>query len=354
MRIIARDSISNRKSFIIRMLGVLSALVTGGIFLALAGFDPVASMGSLVSGAFGTAKRIEETVEFAIPLVITSLGIGLAFRMKFWNIGAEGQICMGAFAASYFALFHADWPLGLLFPAMIISALVAGALWALIPALFKVKWGTNETLVTLMFNYIALKVIEYLQYGPWKDPKAGGFAKIAMFEKQALLPKVFGINIGWIIALVLIVVMYFFVSKSKAGYRIKVLGESVDTARYAGINVSKTMVFTVCFGGALAGLTGMIQATGVERTLNTSLSAGYGYTAIITAWLARLNPIAIGVVCVLFAALLQGGEFIQTAYNIPNAAAEVFQGLILLFVLGSEFFTRYRVVSAKTKGGEAA
>lgn len=352
MRIIARDSITNKKSLTIRLLGVLCALITGGLFLAIAGFNPFSTLVSLADGAFGTAKRIEETIEFAIPLVITSLGISLAFRMKFWNIGAEGQICMGALAASYFALFHADWPLIVLYPAMILGALIAGAAWAAIPALFKVKWGTNETLVTLMFNYIALKYIEYLQYGPWKDPKAGGFAKIAMFDPKVLLPKVLGINIGWIIALVLIVVMYIFSTRSKAGYRIQVVGESVDTAKYAGINVPRTMVITVCVGGALAGLTGMIQATGVERSLNINLSAGYGYTAIITAWLAKLNPIAIGIVCVLFAALLQGGEFIQTAYNIPNAAAQVFQGLILLFVLGCEFFMRYQIVKASAKGGK--
>ena len=354
MRIISRDSINPKRSFLIRIISVVCALITGAAFFAIAGFNPFTAIASLVGGAFGTEKRIIETVEYAIPLIITSLGIALAFRMKFWNIGAEGQICMGAFAASYFALYHADWPLILLYPAMILAALAAGAVWAAIPALFKVKWGTNETLVTLMFNYIALEVIEYLQYGPWKDPMAGGFAKIAMFDKRVLLPKLFGINIGWVIALVLIVLMYFFVNKSKAGYRINVVGESIDTARYAGINVPRVMVLTVFFGGALAGLTGMIQATGVERSLNVGLSGGYGYTAIITAWLARLNPIAIGIVCVLFAALIQGGEFIQTAYEIPNAAAEVFQGLILLFVLGSEFFMRYRVILGKSPEKEAA
>lgn len=347
MRIIARDSISTKKSILIYTLGIGLALITGMLFLAAAGFDPFSSIISLVDGAFGTEKRIVETVEYAIPLIITSLGISLAFRMKFWNIGAEGQICMGAFAASYFALFHANWPLWLLYPAMIIAALVAGAIWAAIPALFKVKWGTNETLVTLMLNYVALKFIEYLQYSAWKDPQAFGFAKIAMFDTRVLLPKVFGINIGWIIAAALIVITYYFAVRSKGGYRIQVIGESVETARYAGINVSRTIVATVCMGGALAGLTGMIQATGVERTLNVNLSAGYGYTAIITAWLARLNPVAIGVVCLLFAGLIQGGDYIQTAFNIPNAAAEVFQGLILLFVLGSEFFTRYKVVSGR-------
>jgi simple sugar transport system permease protein len=293
-----------------------------------------------------------KTVEYAIPLIITSLGIALAFRMKFWNIGAEGQICMGAFAASYFALFHPDWPLILLYPAMILSAFIAGGLWAGIPALFKVKWGTNETLVTLMFNYLALEFIEFLQYNAWKDPKALGFAKIAMFDSRVLLPKVFGINIGWIVAVALIVIMYFFVTRSKGGYRINVVGESVDTARYAGINVSRTILLTVFAGGALAGLAGMIQAVGVERTLNVNLSAGYGYTAIITAWLARLKPITIGIVCVLFAALMQGGAFIQTAYSIPSAAASVFQGLILLFILGCEFFLRYKIVGGKAKGGK--
>lgn len=352
MRIIARDGISGTKAFLIRLIGVACALATGMAFLAIAGFDPLSALGSVFDGAFGTARRVAKTMEFAIPLVITSLGISLAFRMRFWNIGAEGQICMGAFAASYFALFYAHWPLWLLFPVMVIAALIAGALFAGIPALLKVKWGTNETLVTLMLNYVALKFIEFLQHSiAWRDPSATGFAKIAMFDARVLLPSVFGVNIGWIVAIVLIAVMQVFVARGKGGYRIQVIGESVDTARYAGINVPRTMVLTVCIGGALAGLTGMIQATGVERTLSDKLSAGYGYTAIITAWLARLNPVAIGIVCVLFAGLIQGGNFIQTAYNIPSAAASVFQGLILLFVLGCEFFLRYRIVPAAAKGG---
>ncbi|MFA5675482.1 MAG: ABC transporter permease [Christensenellales bacterium] len=352
MRIVARDSISGRKAFLIRFLGVVCALLTGMIFLAIAGFDPFSAMISLLEGAFGNGRRIAKTVEFAIPLVITSLGISLAFRMKFWNIGAEGQICMGAFAASYFALFCADWPVWLLFSAMTAASFAAGALWAAIPAFLKVKWGTNETLVTLMLNYIAIKIIQYLQYNAWKDPGARGFPKIAMFDAKALLPQIFGVNIGWIVAIGLIAVIYFFITRSKGGYRINVIGESADTARYAGINVHKTMVITVCIGGALAGLAGMIQATGVERTLNETLSAGYGYTAIITAWLARLNPVAIGIVCILFAALTQGGNFIQTAYNIPSAAASVFQGLVLLFVLASEFFLRYKIVRSLPRGAQ--
>jgi simple sugar transport system permease protein len=353
MRIVLRSGISGTRSLLIRAAGIAGALLAGALFLWAAGYEPLSALAGLVSGAFGTDKRIIETAEYAIPLVITSLGISLAFRMKFWNIGAEGQICMGAFAASYFALFHADWPLYLLYPAMIAASLLAGALWSAIPALFKVKWGTNETLVTLMFNYIALEFIEYLQYSAWKDPKAFGFAKIAMFDTRVLLPKVFGIHIGWIVAIVLIVVMTIFIRYSKAGYRTGVVGESIDTARYAGINVRSTILITVCAGGALAGLTGFIQALGVERTLNVNLSAGYGYTAIITAWLSRLNPVMIGVVCLLFAGLIQGGDYIQTAFGIPNAAAEVFQGLILLFVLGSEFFLRYKIVRA-AKGGSQA
>lgn len=200
-----------------------------------------------------------------------------------------------------------------------------------------------------MLNYIALKMIQYLQYNAWKDPEAFGFPKIAMFDQKVLLPHILGVNIGWIIAIVLIAATYLFITHSKGGYRIMVIGESVDTARYAGINVPKTIVVTVCLGGALAGLTGMIQATGVERTLNETLSAGYGYTAIITAWLARLNPVAIGIVCVLFAALIQGGNFIQTAYSIPSAAASVFQGLVLLFVLAFEFFLRYKIARSSSK-----
>ena len=214
----------------------------------------------------------------------------------------------------------------------------------MIPALLKVKFDTNETIVTLMMNYIALQWITYLQYGPWKDPNSMGFPKIANFADNAVMPKIFGVHVGWILALLLVALMTFVMKNTKQGYQIAVVGESKDTARYSGINVKKVIVISIIVSGGICGIAGMMQASAVNQTLNTQLSAGYGYTAIITAWLSGLSPILIVPVSVLFAAMTKGGSFIQTAFQIPQSAAEIIQSLILFFVIGSEFFVQYKLV----------
>lgn len=323
------------------------ALFTSAIMIYIMDLNPFEVYRALVDGAFGSTYRIKEVIIKAIPLIITSLGISIAFKMQFWNIGGEGQIAMGAFCASYLALNYPNMSKGLLLILMLIAGLIGGGLWALIPAYFKAKWRTNETIVTLMMNYIALKWITYLQYGPWKDPQALGFPKIPNFSDNGILPEVFGIHMGWMIAIILTIMVYIFINHSKKGFEIAVLGESENTAAYAGINIKKTIMIAIFLSGALCGLTGMIQASAVSNTLSVQVTGGVGYTAIITSWLASLKPILIVLVSILFAALLQGGSFIQTAFGIPEAAALMLQGMILFFVLGSEFFIRYKLIYYK-------
>ncbi|MFZ5944388.1 MAG: ABC transporter permease [Bacillota bacterium] len=348
-KVIKRSEITQQKSIQIRTAAILLALLTSALFILFLDLNPLKVYAAMLKGAFGSNYRVQQTIITTIPLVITSLGIAVAFKMKFWNIGGEGQIMMGAFAASYFALNYSHLPKPLLLSMMFIAGVIAGGLWALIPAFFKAQWETNETIITLMMNYIAIKWVTYLQYGPWRDKKALGFPKIPNFADNAVLPAVFGIHIGWVIAIILLVVMYIFMKQSKLGYEIAVLGESENTARYAGINVRKTIITALLISGGLCGLTGMIQASGVSKTLNVVVSGGVGYTAIITTWLASLSAPAILIASVLFAALIRGGSFIQTAFGIPEAAAMILQGLILFFVLGSEFFVKYKL----TKNGEA-
>lgn len=351
-RVVRRTDLTRRKSVTFRLLAILAALVTSGVFLMLLGFNPLKVYLSMLDGSFGSAYRFKEAIIKTVPLVVTSLGIAVAFRMKFWNIGAEGQIIMGAFGATYFALYFNQLPAAVLIPLMMLAAIAAGGLWALIPAFFKAQFGTNETLFTLMMNYIALKWINYLQYGPWKDPKALGFGKIAMFKDNALMPKLFGIHIGWVLAVILVVIMYIFINKTKRGYEIQVIGESENTARYAGMNVKKIILSSLFISGAICGLVGMFQVSGVNGTLTYQVAGGVGYTAIITTWLAGLSAPVIVVVCFLFAVLQQGGTFIQTAFQIPASAAQLIQGLILFFVLGSEFFVQYRLVLKDRKNSE--
>ena len=347
IRAIKKSEPSRMKAASIRIGAIVLALVASSLFILLLKLNPGDVYVKMVQGAFGTAYRTRETIVKAVPLVITSLGIAIAFRMQFWNIGGEGQIAIGAFAASYFALFMNDMPKPVLLLVMMLAGMLAGGLWALIPAFFKAQWGTNETIVTLMMNYIGIKWITFLQYGPWKDPKSLGFPKIANFPENAVLPKLLGIHIGWVIALLFVVVIYVFLNHTKKGYEIAVIGESINTARYAGINIKKTILIAIMLSGGLCGLVGMIQASAVNYSLSVEITGGVGYTAIITAWLSALSAPVILVVSVLFAALLEGGSYIQTVFGIPQAAAEILQGIILFFVLGSEFFVRYKFVFVK-------
>jgi len=343
-KLIKRSKVSNRKTTGIKLIAILLALLTSAIFIMILDLNPLEVYLSMLNGAFGSGYRVNETIIKAIPLVIAALGISIAFRMQFWNIGGEGQIMMGAFSASFVALNFAQLPKPILLSLMIIAGVIGGGLWALIPAFLKAKWGTNETIVTLMMNYIAIKWVTYLQYGPWKDPKSMGFPKVTNFTDNAILPKLLGVHIGWIFALVLVVFIYIFMKHSKKGYEIAVLGESENTARYAGINIQKTIITAMILSGGLCGLVGMIQSSAINNTLSVELSAGVGFTAIIVAWLSALRAPVILIVSILFAALLQGGSFIQTAFGIPEAAALILQGMILFFVLGSEFFVRFKIV----------
>lgn len=264
---------------------------------------------------------------------------------------------MGAFAASYVALFFPEMPRAMALILMIIAAVIGGGIWAFIPAFFKAKMGINETIFTLMMNYVAIKFVTFLQYQAWMDPNAKGFPRIAPFPEWALLPKLFGVHIGYIIAIILVVLVHLFIKYTKKGYEITVVGESIETARYAGMNINKIIVIAMLISGGLCGIAGMIQVSGVEKTLAVGISGGYGFTAIITAWLARLNAISALFVCIVFAMLLQGGAYIQVNLNVPSTVANVVQGTILFFVLGSEFFLQYRLIPAKRilkEGKEAA
>ena len=343
MKISKRAELPRKQEMIIRALAIVFSLVCAGLVILILGYNPFLVFREIVLGAVGTEMRIQQTIIRAIPLIITSLGILVAFKMKFWNIGGEGQIMMGAFGASLIALFGPAVPKPLMLLAMAVTAMVFGGIWAFIPAFFKARFGTNETIFTLMLNYIAIKWVTYLQYGPWKDPASQGFPKIANFEPNAVLPSLFGVHIGWIISVLLVVLVYVFINHTKKGFEITVVGESLETARYAGMNIKSIIITAMLVSGGLCGLTGMIQASAIEHTLNSALSGGYGFTAIITTWLGRLSSPVILVVCVAFAILIQGGAYLQLALAVPSAVAEMIQGIILFFVLGSEFFLQYRL-----------
>ena len=350
IRITKRSELTGKQIMVLRLCSVLLAIIAGGLFLLCLGNNPISVYSTMIRGSFisksvtNPMMAFQGTIKIMIPLLISSLGVTLAFKLKFWNIGAEGQIIMGAIFASYFALFHADLPHYVLFVVMFLASIVGGGLYALIPAFFKARFNTNETLFTLMLNYIALHTIVWLRDGAWADPESGGYPKIATFDLNAQLDKLFGIQIGWVIGLILVVLIFIYLKFTKSGYEISVVSESHETARYAGMNPKKIMLKTVFLSGAVCGIAGMVQATGSDGTLATSGAGGVGFTAIIVAWLANLNPFGILVVSFLFAVLEKGSGVIQSDFGLSVYSADVLQGIILFFVLGCEFFIRYKFV----------
>ena len=344
IRIAARTEITGPAEKLLRLAAALAALIASGLIMAMMGYNPLEVFARILSGSLGTAYRIRETINKAVPLCVLSLGTAVAFRMKFWNIGQEGQFFLGAYGASLVAFAFPGLPSPLLLPLMFLAGIVFGGLWALIPALLKISFSTSETLVTLMLNYIALKWVSFLQYVAWKDPSALGFPKITPFSRNAILPSLFTVHIGWIIALCLVAVLYVLLKRTKLGYEIDVIGESEATARYTGMGVYRITVIAIMLSGGLCGAAGMMQASAIEHSLSDQLSGGLGFTSVIVAWLARLDPPSILVMAFLFSLLIQGGNFLQSSLQIPASISLVLQGIIIFFVLGSEFFIRYRIV----------
>lgn len=344
-----RPEMSGRKTALFRLAAVLGALLTGGLFLLILGHNPLSVYMTMLEGALGSPSMQKETIKLAIPLILTGLAVTLAFKMRFWNIGAEGQICAGAIAASYFAYFHNHLPQPVLLIVMAVAAIVGGGLWGLIPAYFKTRFQTNETLFTLMLNYIAIAFITFLREGPWRDPGGGGFAAMPRFIKAARLPEVpfpfvGNVQLGWVVCVVMVVVVSIYLSHTKGGYEIQVVGENVATARYAGFPVNKIIMRTMFMSAGLAGLVGMIQVSGSDKQLTDAVAGGRGFTAVSIAWLGRLSPLGIAIVAILFSMMEKGGSMMQTVYRIPASVSDILQGIILFFVLGSEFFIRYRLV----------
>lgn len=327
------------------LLSLLAALLVGAVFLALTGRDPGEVYSAMFKGALGSSYGLSETVVKAIPLMLCALGISAAFRMQLWNIGAEGQFYMGAFAASWLPLTFPDLPSLVMLPGMVALGCAAGGLWALAPALLRARWKVNEIITTLMFNYLAILWVDYLVYGPWKDPKGFNFPLSAQFSPAAALPT-FGdsrIHVGLVFAILLAILFWILFEKSRWGYEIKVIGASESAARYAGMDIRRNIYLVMFLSGAVCGLAGMTEVSGIAGRLQPGLSPGYGYTAIIVAWLSKLHPAAILIVAVLFGALQVGGFFVQTM-GVPASVSSMLQGAVLFFVVGGEFLTKYRIV----------
>ncbi len=331
------------------IIAVIIALILGSIPLLYGGLNPVTAYWQMIKAGFFETYSFSDTSVKATPLILAGLGVTIAFRMRLWNIGAEGQLLIGAWATAGVALFWLprETPAVIMLATMTIAGFVAGAVWGAIPGVLRARLGVNEIISSLMLTYVAAQFNNYFIYGPWA---AGGFGLTAPFPKSAWFPRLtdFGdiypalrgltAHLGIVYGIVAAIILFVIFKYSKWGYELKVIGDNPEAARYAGMNLSRTIILTMVVSGGLAGLAGMSELAGAVHRLQENFSPGYGFTAIIVAWLARLNPLAVILVGYLFGGLLVGGDVIQPA-GIPL----MIQGIILFCVISADTFTRYRI-----------
>ena len=334
------------QSWAIRGIAILLALIVCAIVtMLMTGENPLSIYATIFYGAFGTARKTWMTLQNLAILLGISLAVTPAFKMRFWNIGAEGQVLMGALATAAVMVNLGGRVNGwLLFAAMLAASILAGALWGFIPAWFKARFGTNETLFTLMMNYVAIQIVACC-VNIWRG-QASGLGKLNMKTKAGWFPQLFGqrYTINLIVVVVLMVLVFCYLRYSKQGYEIAVVGESENTARYAGINVGHVIIRTMILSGALCGLTGFLIVGGRDQTISTGTAGGNGFTAIIVAWLAKFNTFTMALISFLLIFLEKGAAEIASAYNLNDYASDIIAGIILFCILGSEFFINYKVV----------
>jgi ABC-type uncharacterized transport system permease subunit len=329
---------------VIIAMSLLSGLIVIAIIFLTKGINPLYAIGKIFAGSFGSLYGIKETITKAIPLILIAGGLTLVFRAKFWNIGAEGQLVLGAAAATWTGLHIGHYaPSWITIPLMLLAGFTCGALWALIPALLKVRFHINEVISTLMLNYVAAEIIKFLVVGPWKGTTKYGFPYTDDIPPAAIFKVIPGSRIHYltlIIALVIIAALFFLLFKTRIGYEVRVIGENREAARYAGIDYTKSVIIIMLISGGLAGLAGVGEIAGIHHQLTypEQISAGYGFTAIIVAWLAKLNPLLVIVSGIFFAGILVGGDAIQISLGLPAATVGIFNGIILFFLITGDFF----------------
>ena len=342
-----RDALPLPKALLIRGGILLLALVFCGLITTLlTGQDPIAVYGTILKGAFGTSRKIWVTGQNVAVLLGISLAVTPAFKMRFWNIGAEGQTLIGCLATTTcMILLGGKVPSGVLILISFVAALLAGALWGFLPAFFKAKWNTNETLFTLMMNYIATQLVAYFII-IWEVPKGSGKIGIINQDTQAGWLPTIG-NQKYLLAILVVAIltglMYIYLNYSKHGYEIAVVGESRRTASYAGIKVDRVIIRTMALSGALCGLIGLLLTSSTDHTMTTTIVDGRGFTAVMVSWMAKFNPVIMIFVSLLLVVLSRGASEISTAFGLNRSFSDILTGIILFFIIGCEFFINYKV-----------
>ncbi|MBQ0028171.1 MAG: ABC transporter permease [Lachnospiraceae bacterium] len=352
--VVKRDDITRKKAWGIRAIAIVAALVVCAVItIAFTGDNPISVYATMVQGAFGSVRKTWVTLQNLSILLLISLALTPAFRMRFWNCGGEGQVLMGGLAAAACMITLGDkLPSAVVIILMIITSILAGAIWAVIPGVCKALWNTNETLSTLMMNYIAMQLVAYYTVF-WENPKGSG--KIGIINQNT--------NVGWlpevgnkyllsiIIGLLITAFLYVYIYYSKHGYEVCVVGESERTARYVGIKVEKVIIRTMVLSGALCGLVGLLLVGGINHTITTTIVGGQGFTAIMVSWLAKFNPITMIFTSFLIIFLGRGAGEIATVFELNQSFSDILTGIILFFIIGCEFFIAYKVKFNKKKGG---
>ena len=356
VHIVKRGSLPWHAAWGIRLLAIVLALVACALVTTVTtGENPIQVYAAMIDGAFGTARKTWITFQNMSVLLCISLAVTPAFRMRFWNIGAEGQTLAGCLATAACMILLADkLPNWLLICTMVLSAIAAGAVWGLIPAIFKAKWNTNETLFTLMMNYVATQLVAYFVI-LWEVPKgAGKIGIINQSSELGWLPQLFSSKylLSIVVVAIVTILMYLYLNYSKQGYEIAVVGESERTARYVGIKVEKVIIRTMAISGAVCGLAGLLLVGGINHTVTTTIVSGRGFTAVMVSWLAKFDPIIMIFTSLLLVFLERGAGEISTDFGLNQSFSDIITGIILFFIIGCEFFINYKISLRKAAGKE--
>tara|TARA_Y100000590_G_scaffold457449_1_gene610120 strand:- start:4831 stop:5898 length:1068 start_codon:yes stop_codon:yes gene_type:complete len=343
--IVSRSQPSNLMNILVPVIAVILTLLTGSIIFSLMGFNPLFALHTFFISPISTAYGFSELLVKATPLALIAIGLAFCFKNNLYNIGAEGQLTMGAIFGGGIGIYFHETNSFLILPLMILAGALGGALWGMIPALLKNKFNTNEILTSLMLVYVALLILDYLVVGPWKDPHGYSFPKTRQFNDSARMPLLFDglrIHAGLLITLLLIFVSWFIFAKTIFGYQLKVSGFSPTAAKYAGFNQNILVYFAFAICGAFAGIAGLSEVSGPIGLLYRDISPNYGFTAIIVAFLGRLHPIGIIFASLIIALTYLGAEDAQLFMQIPAAVGFVFQGLVLFYLLGADLLVNYK------------
>ncbi|MCI6971465.1 MAG: ABC transporter permease [Eubacterium sp.] len=341
-----RSSVSMKKAIAVRAIAIVAALLVAGVFIfAITKRNPIEIYKQMFLGVFGSAHRITKALKSLAILLCISLAVTPAFKMKFWNCGAEGQALIGGLAcAACMFYIGGSVPKWLLVIIMTVTSILAGAIWAVIPALFKAKWNTNETLFTLMMNYVATSLVAFF-IKCWAKDGSGILRPMTEYGLPQLA------NTDYLLAVIVVTLLtvatYIYMKYSKHGYEIAVVGESENTARYIGINVKKVIIRTMLLSGAICGLCGLLLVGGIDKTISTETIGGQGFTAIMVSWLGKFNPIFMILTSFLIVFLQVGTKQVSTSFRIDTSLADITTAIILFFIIGCEFFINYKIMFRK-------